>query len=435
MLTQTIANLSVTGSAQAQRGSGGRKGGDDGGFSLIFASAQSSVTGIAPNTGSSSPAPAETTAAASAAEEELEESAVPASEDESETPEIAAEYAVIPPAIPAVRYDTPAAAQPAADTADTTAAAVGRTVTEPSAQPENATPVITVLEGDTDIGASTQEGADVSALSAAQAENAFTADIPEEELTARMPRTTGQQNAASEPETAQSAAPAEGGDLCPLENTNDAGDTGSTGGERPGLEKKTAEPSAGTEIQAESAFPVQQAVDISPERVSSDGQLGEMTADSAVTADNLFDAMVESVETSTANGQDQMVIQLKPDHLGKVAIQLALSDTGLEIRIKSDDLGVKGLISSQITELIQSLGEKGIKVSGVDVVYTEVSDQLPDPNQSQSGGGREEQYTPYVLAGDTGEQIPIYTAFTGYSEGGASEAMLSLGISSVEYTA
>lgn len=450
MLTQTITYPGITGSAAPQGGGGkGAEKASTDAFSIIFANAESSVTDIAGDGGGSVPAPSETKTVST--EDHLEDAEAPAppGDEEDEAARAAAVSAVIPPTILSVRYDD----APAAEASDAAEIPVVQAATAPpeqaaadilAQQPEQETPVITILEGDTDIGASTQGSETTAAeLSApAQAAADIAVEVPEEELTARMPQTTGQQNAAEEPDPAQSAVEPGDGGLCPLENTNDTNDTSGaspqeSGEERPGLERRTKDASAGADIRAENAFPAQQAVDISPERISADGQLDSMSADRAATTENLFETMVESIETSTANESSQMVIQLKPDHLGKVAIQLALNNAGLEIQIKADDLNVKGLIASQITDLTQALSEKGIRITGVDVVYTDGSDQFPDANQSQSqaNDSRGERYTPYTYSGDSGEPISIYSAFTAYAEDGESTVMLDLGISSVEYRA
>ena len=118
---------------------------------------------------------------------------------------------------------------------------------------------------------------------------------------------------------------------------------------------------------------------IAPERAASADALRAEPARTrdaapAVEQQNLFDVMVERMTSAQENGVKMLEIQLKPDFLGKVSIQLALSESGLHARIHAEDQNVRGALNGQIARLIESLSEKGIRVSAVEVAYPGVTD-------------------------------------------------------------
>ncbi|MDR1117660.1 MAG: flagellar hook-length control protein FliK [Oscillospiraceae bacterium] len=201
-----------------------------------------------------------------------------------------------------------------------------------------------------------------------------------DEVTARMPQRTRE-------------AAGDSGVPSPLENVNDPQPQIKTTEEKKaakpegeavfvpgGDDGKTEEPSQPRVV------PTQQIIDISPEKLQASEQLRSVQPESAATTENLFDKMVEKMEMSGGSGGNQLEIQLKPDYLGKVSIQLSATDGGLHARIKADDMAVKDLIGSQINQLIESLAGKGVKVSGIDVVYTGVSSQsFEQPGKGRGG--------------------------------------------------
>ena len=207
------------------------------------------------------------------------------------------------------------------------------------------------------------------------------------ELTARMPQTSEQPELPDEdvlPKT-ETAAKTETDVPCPLENENNK------------IESKSETAPASSKRENEQEKPPQdtrvfgnsQPVDISPERVISTEQLSQTveTAPQTATVDTLYNTLVESVYTASTSESKFMEIQLKPEFLGKVAIQLTLGDAGLEIKIKADDAGVKGLIANQITQLTSSLKDKGVEISNVEVVFANVADHSYDgsaPRQQNS---------------------------------------------------
>lgn len=286
--------------------------------------------------------------------------------------------------------------------------------------------VVSILEGNMDIGAAEPvfpgEVTEASSVAAP-------VERTDEELTARMPLT---QELARAPEDVDDTSPKPdnvisreiGGKLCPLENKNDPRPS-----ENGGQEDQPA-------AKEDSRFTgTGQQVDIAPERLSSTEILASAAETSGpaptATAETLFDTMVENMAMSSTAESKYMEIQLKPDFLGKVSIQLALGDNGLEIKIKADDPGVKSLIAGQITQLSEALAGKGVKVTSVDVIYTDVSENAF--NQPGSGEGSQPQRA-FHRYGYEAEPVSIGFGL-GFSEEAAIPSAIDTGLSSVEYRA
>ena len=114
---------------------------------------------------------------------------------------------------------------------------------------------------------------------------------------------------------------------------------------------------------------------IAPARIAFAERLSLTAAQTAqpLTTENIFSAMVERI-VSLPEASPHMEISLKPDHLGKLVIDLRLGDNGLSAKILVGDEGVRNLLSAQINRLSETLAERGIRLENVDVVYTALSD-------------------------------------------------------------
>ncbi|MDR0819767.1 MAG: flagellar hook-length control protein FliK [Oscillospiraceae bacterium] len=125
---------------------------------------------------------------------------------------------------------------------------------------------------------------------------------------------------------------------------------------------------------------------------SFNGSVGVSEQTQTVAPNQLYDKIVESAELIRGSQSDTMTLQLKPEHLGKVEIQLVLSSQGsLTLKVTADDQNVRGMLNSQIGQLVDSLNSKGMKVESAEVVYSGVADDLAgkNANQGQQENGRQ----------------------------------------------
>jgi len=155
----------------------------------------------------------------------------------------------------------------------------------------------------------------------------------------------------------------------------------------------------------------------------------QATQSAPVKAANLFDEMVSRLESTQTESRNTMTIQLKPEFLGEVALEVAMDAAGLHVKISAADSGVKSMINGQITALIESLENKGIEVVEVEVAYTGVDNgAFKEHRDKQSQSDRPRRKHPEI---DPVNGASYYTAFSTDLH----DYYLEAGVSSVEYSA
>ena len=250
------------------------------------------------------------------------------------------------------------------------------------------------------------------------------AAVAEGEVAARMPdnKTLARSDLSKEPEQSKSAS---NGDLSPLENGSDTAKIKDN--------KETAHFGKDTGSQAEEKsngdvnyMPANFTEALKAETLRSEQQV-KQAEQQHVTPENLFDEMVSRLDSMHSEGRQTMVIELKPEFLGKLGLQLTIDGAGLHIKIDASDPSVRNLVSSQLTTLVQQLEQKGLEVVEVEVMHTGIDNgNFNSSNQgyayakksSQSFGDRaEDKNAAYATA------IELH------------EYYLEMGVSSVEYRA
>ena len=210
------------------------------------------------------------------------------------------------------------------------------------------------------------------------------------EVTARTPeiRTSEQQETGANDN--DSPGNSGNGDLSHLENENDAAPV--KGQQKEKTYSQTADAvrsrvEGAKEPVHNIAAPL--AEGIKPERFQADQQMRQATANAPVRKENLFDEMVSRIDMMQDESKSEMTIQLKPEFLGKVALEVAMDDTGLHVRINAEDSSVRSMINTQMNTLLESLGNKGISVAEVEVTYTGVNNGAF--KDSQEGQAQQER--------------------------------------------
>ncbi|MDR2421730.1 MAG: flagellar hook-length control protein FliK [Oscillospiraceae bacterium] len=118
------------------------------------------------------------------------------------------------------------------------------------------------------------------------------------------------------------------------------------------------------------AAPETRAPELAPERIISDGALravSEAVPDAPVTRGELIPAMVERLELMVSDGQKSMSLELKPEFLGRVTMTLVSGAGGVAVKILADDPDVRSAINGEIAGIIERMGERGIRVSSVEL--------------------------------------------------------------------
>jgi len=219
------------------------------------------------------------------------------------------------------------------------------------------------------------------------------------------------------------------GDLSPLENENETapvtGHKGKTFTDTVATVRNAAE---GVQETVNNA-PTPLAEGLRPEQFRADQQMREATLNAPVKAGNLFNEMVSRIESMNTESTQAMTIQLKPEFLGKVALEIAMDATGLHVKISAVDGGVRAMINGQIAALIESLENKGIDVAKVEVAYTGVDNGAFKENREGQAQQNQRRRTTREI--DSADGITYYTALPFDTL----EYYLDAGVSSVEYRA
>ena len=245
------------------------------------------------------------------------------------------------------------------------------------------------------------------------------------EATARMPAWATKQQEDKEINTKQSDA----GNLSPLENENDAA---------PIKEQSKPQDSNMAQTDRRDTRDFEQVLNnaspplsegIKPERFRADQQMKQASFEAPVKAENLFEEMISRIDSMKTDTMKSMTIQLKPEFLGKVALEIAIDAAGLHVRIDAANSDVRAMINGQINALLESLEQKGIAVAEVEVTDTSVNNGLL--NQSNGGNAQPGKSKNKYRGVNQAEGMEFYTAMPF----DAMEYYLDTGVSSVEYRA
>ena len=229
----------------------------------------------------------------------------------------------------------------------------------------------------------------------------------------------------------------ESGGLSPLENEND-----NTTVDMPGKARKTKDFADTVEAlknaSQEHSEPLNAAVIQTPlsegirtEQFRSTEQMTQAVLSEPVRTENLFDEMVSRIDVMRTESTQTMSIQLKPDFLGKVDLEIVLNSSGLHIRINADNQDVRSMVNSQINSLIESLTNKGIEVAEVEVSYTGFN----NGELTQSRGEQSSQSGKATVRRDYSGHGSDDAAIDAIPRSETIEYYIDLGVSSVEYQA
>ncbi len=216
--------------------------------------------------------------------------------------------------------------------------------------------------------------------------------------------------------------------LCPPENVNDT--SGSFGQSQADADAQNGQLNSSNNPII--AFD-QQLFDLSGQRISFatslDGQLANLDF-KPLTAENLFLDLVEQIKTPVQDNPT-LEISLKPEHLGKLTVQLSMGENGVTARLLADDENVRHLLANHLGKLSEMLEEKGLKIENIEVAQHSTSDKPFNEQQyPQSRQGYNYQALLNQESIEMDSEYPLAYEVYGYQvpEHG-------LGLSSVEYKA
>lgn len=103
--------------------------------------------------------------------------------------------------------------------------------------------------------------------------------------------------------------------------------------------------------------------------------------------------VIEQIQINAREGMTSMEIQLTPENLGKVNLQVTAKDGVITAQITTDTLAAKEAIEAQISVLRENLNEQGLKVEAVEVTveshkFESNSEHNREPQQEEHGAKR-----------------------------------------------
>ena len=137
-------------------------------------------------------------------------------------------------------------------------------------------------------------------------------------------------------------------------------------------------------------------------------RIEELVADrtDVETAENITKQVVNQVKLTMKNDVTSLQMQLYPEHLGKVSIQVVSKNGVLTAQIAAENEVAKAALESQLATLKESFDSQGIKVQSVEVmVSTNAFEQNQQSNTENSDQERRHgrQTKKNILTGLTGE--------------------------------
>ena len=226
----------------------------------------------------------------------------------------------------------------------------------------------------------------------------------------------------------------ENGNLSPLENENE---NSKTVGQKEKTYQETANAvkNALNDNKQETIISANEITQLPGEGIKTEQfqatqQMSQATQNAAVKPENLFQEMIDRVELMQNDTKSTMTIQLNPEFLGKVALEVAVDAAGLHVKINAEDSGVRSMINGQLATLLESLESKGMAVAEVEVVYTGVNNgtfKEPGANEQQQQSGR---YKPAKRDVNAIDGVTYYTTLADLQD-----YYFETGVSSVEFSA
>lgn len=108
-------------------------------------------------------------------------------------------------------------------------------------------------------------------------------------------------------------------------------------------------------------------------------------------AANVVKQVVEQIRVSVKADTSSFEMQLNPEHLGKINLQVAAKNGVVTAQIATENEAVKEALESQITALKESLNNQGIKVEAVEVTIASHEFERSLDDQREQGQQQENQ--------------------------------------------
>lgn len=108
----------------------------------------------------------------------------------------------------------------------------------------------------------------------------------------------------------------------------------------------------------------------------------------------IFEQVVEQVRVTVTADTSEMVMQLNPEHLGKVNLSVVAKEGHITAQFVTENEVARQALESQIQQLRETLGEQGLKVDKVEVSVSDFNFQ--EGNQANAEEQKQQQRDEYA---------------------------------------
>ena len=115
------------------------------------------------------------------------------------------------------------------------------------------------------------------------------------------------------------------------------------------------------------------------------------TIETEVTAKNVFDQIVTAVKVQVTAQKSDVILQLNPEHLGKVAFKMTSEQGHLTGHFVAETEAVKEIIEANLAQLRTQLTNQGLQVKEIKVSVGEGSSFF-EGNQEKQSSSKEQQF-------------------------------------------
>jgi len=154
---------------------------------------------------------------------------------------------------------------------------------------------------------------------------------------------------------------------------------------------------------------------------------------------SIMEQAIAQVTSTVQSGQQTMTIQLRPEFLGNMTLQLMMTQQGLTARMSTSDPQVQAMMAEQLTQLQLQLQERGINVVHMEVIYNQMADSRFQQNPSSQDT---QQYQPssrphsFAFNSDiTQNSVSMYDTIADAFGGGNADATPAQDQVSIDYLA
>ncbi|MHB8170475.1 MAG: flagellar hook-length control protein FliK [Thermincolia bacterium] len=109
-----------------------------------------------------------------------------------------------------------------------------------------------------------------------------------------------------------------------------------------------------------------------------------MVKDTSHTREQVFQQIMQKVHLLVRGEHAEMNLQLKPDHLGKLNMQVVVENGVITARFAAESMQVKELIEASLNNLKQTLTNQGLKVDEITVSVSQGGDQMAQWSRNRS---------------------------------------------------